>query len=157
MRQISVKAFVASNVAWLVIALTIVVAAALQVLLVAWSLNGFPMDMKPIMDGLKTSSLFISSVAAIAVIPAAVAAGYLAGRIAKRGHVLNGSLSSCAWIVILIYVALEGGSSNEPFSTDPRAGPSMPALLQLVLVPGNPVFGALGGLLARHMEKRRAD
>jgi hypothetical protein len=152
--QISIKAFVISNFAWLAMALTIFVLLALVVLLIACVMAGLPADIKPIADELKTSSLFVSLISALAIIPASVAAGYLAGRIARRGPALNGALSTFAWIAILIYVALGGGPSNEPPHAGPDAGSSVAALLQLIQVPGAPVLGALGGLLAR---RRRRD
>lgn len=153
MRPISIKAVLISNAVQLGMTLAIVFVAALATLSVAWGLTGFPADIQPIADQLKASSLFVSSIGSISVMPSALTAGYVAGRIAGHRPVLHGALSSCAWFLILIL--LGGTPSHEPPHGGPDPAPLMPALLGAILFFGTPLLGALGGLIARQMGHRR--
>jgi hypothetical protein len=151
MHPISMKAVLISNGVQLGMALAILVVAALATLGVAWALAGLPADIKPLADELKASSLFVSSIGSISVMPSSLTAGYVAGRIAGQRPVLHGALSSCAWFILLICIALGGTPSDEPPHGGPGAGPLMPALLSTMLFFGTPLLGALGGYIARQM------
>jgi hypothetical protein len=149
MRPISIKTVLISNTVQLGMALAIFLVAIFASLGVAWSLAGFPADIKPLGDELKASSLFMSSIASISIMPSSLSAGYVAGRIAGHRPILHGALSSCAWFILLIWIALGGMPSHEPRHSDPGAGPLMPALLDTMLFFGTPLLGALGGYIAR--------
>ena len=155
MRPISIKAVLISNMVQLGVALAICIVASLVALGVACSLAGFPDDIKPITDQLKSSSLFVSLVTSISVLPSSLIAGYVAGRIAGRGPVLHGALSACAWFILLILVILAGAPSDKPPHVGPGAAPLMSALLGTILFFGVPLLGGLGGYIAQQMGYRR--
>jgi hypothetical protein len=146
MRPSSIKALLISNAVQFGMVLAIFFAAALAASSVAWGLAGFPADIDPIANELKASSLFWSS---ISVVSSSLTAGYVAGRIAGRRPVLHGALSSCAWFVILISMALGASRSLGPPHGSPDWDPPMPNLLATTLLFGPPVFGALGGFISR--------
>jgi hypothetical protein len=148
MRPSSFKVLLISNAVQFGMTLAMLFATALLALIVAWGLAGFPSDVDPLTKDLKASSLLWSSILTISVVLSSLTAGYVAGRIAERRPVLHGALSSCAWFVILISLAL--GPSDQPHGGDPNAIP-IPALLGTLLFFGTPLFGALGGFIARHM------
>lgn len=64
MRQISIRAVITSNLVQLGLALGPMVLAALASLAAGWVWAGFPQNIKPITEGLKSSSLLISLVGA---------------------------------------------------------------------------------------------
>jgi hypothetical protein len=151
MHPISIKAVLISNAVHLGMVFAIFIVAALAILGVALGLAGFPVDIKPITHELRGSPLFVSSMASISIMPSSLTAGYVAGRIAGRRRILHGALSSCAWIILLIWIALGGTPSHEPPHCGPGAGPLMPPLLSTFLFFGTPLLGALGGFIARQM------
>jgi hypothetical protein len=155
MPPISIKAVLISNAVQFGMTLAIFFVAALATLGVAWRLSGFPADIDPITNEFRASSLLVSSIVSMSVVSSSLAAGYVAGRVAGHRPVLHGALSSCAWFVILISIALGVRSSDEPPHGGPDAGPLMPALLGATLFFGTPLFGALGGYIARQLGRGR--
>jgi hypothetical protein len=133
MHPISIKAVVVSNAVQLGMVLAVLIVAVLATLTVAWVLAGFPTDIGPITDEFKASSLLVSSTGAISVMSSSLTAGYVAGRIAGRRPVLHGALSSCAWFILLMCIALGGTRSHEPAHGGAGAGPLVPALLGAML------------------------
>jgi hypothetical protein len=155
MPPISIKAVLISNAVQFGMTVAIFFIAALVTLGVAWGIAGFPADIDPITDEFRASSLLVSSIFSISVVSSSLAAGYVAGRVAGHRPVLHGALSSCAWFVILISIGLGVRSSGEPPHGGPDGGPLMPALLGATLFFGTPLFGALGGYIARQMGRGR--
>jgi uncharacterized membrane protein len=155
---ISIKALLISNAVQVAMFLAICIVAALGTLAVAWGLAGFPADIKPLTGELKGWSVFMRLLGAVSVMPSSVAAGYVAGRLARRRPALHGALSSCAWFVLLILVVLAGPPSHEPPHTGPGGGSPMPAVVgMMVYFFGPPLLGALGGLFARQADLRRRE
>ena len=128
MRSISIKALLISNLVQLVMAAVI-----------CWFSLGVVWDM---------DVRLLPLVFAVTIIPPSVVAGYVAGRVAGRSHVLNGILSSSAWTLFWIYLEAGGTVSRVGFV---GSLPYMTAPL------GAPLLGAVGGLVARHMERRRRE
>lgn len=157
MEQISIRAIIVSNLVQLILVISITILVALGALAAGWIWAGFPEDIKPITQTLKSSSLFISSVGALSVTPASMFSGYLAGRMAHQRPVLHGALSACAWILLLILIILLGPpTEHSPYDggppTSPQAGAPvgsfLAALLGTMISIGTPLLGALGGLIA---------
>jgi hypothetical protein len=151
MRPSSIKAVLISNAVQFGMTVAIFFIAALVTMGVAWGIAGFPADIDPITDEFRASSLLVSSIFSISVVSSSLAAGYVAGRVAGHRPVLHGALSSCAWFVILISIGHGVRPSGEPPHGRPDGGPLMPALLSATLFFGTPLFGALGGYIARQM------
>jgi hypothetical protein len=161
MEQSSIRVVAISNLIQLLLVVSIIVLVAFGALAVGWIWAGFPESIKPITQALKSSSLFIPLVGALSVIPASVLSGYLAGRMAPRRPILHGALSTCAWILLLILIALLGPPIGDaPHDGDPpasvqavvSAGSFLTALLRTMISIGTPLLGALGGLAAHHRE-----
>jgi len=155
MHPISIKAVAVSNAVQLAMVFAVFIVAVLATLSVVWVLAGLPTDIGPITDDLKASSLLVSSTGAISVIPSSLTAGYVAGRIAGRRPVLHGALSSCAWFILLMCIALGGTPSREQPHGGSGAGLLVPALLGAMLFFGTPLLGALGGYIARQTGRGR--
>jgi hypothetical protein len=155
MHAISIKAVLISNTVQLGMAFAVFLVAVFAALGVARGLAGLPADIKPLGDELRASSLFISSIGAISIMPSSLTAGYVAGRIAGRRPVLHGALSSCAWFILIVCIALGGTPSHQRPPGGPGAGPLMPAALDAMLFFGTPLLGALGGYIARQMGRGR--
>ena len=152
MHSISIKAVLISNAVQLGMTLVVFFVATISTLSIAWGFAGFPADIEPIASELKASSLFVSFIGTISVLPSSLTSGYLASRIAGKRHVLHGMLSSGLWIFLLVCIAL-GGTSSGRSSHDSADGGS--ALLAFVAFLGTPLFGALGGLIGRHRMQGR--
>lgn len=150
MRAISIKALVIANVSFFVIAALVVCVVVFGAVLGAAVLDGEnPHD---IAASLAASALFFGFAFASAMIVAATGAGYLAGRIARRHHVVNGALASGVWTLMNVYELVHG----PVFGDTAGAGVQIPKLLEVVLLYGTPLFGAGGGLIARERDGRRA-
>jgi hypothetical protein len=155
MRQISISAVIVSNLVQLGSTLSLIVLAALATLATAWTWAGFPEEIKPITEGLKSSSLLVPLIGAISIIPSSILAGYVAGRMARRRPILHGALSSCAWLLLLILIILFGIPTEHPPHGGPPAashagssiGSFLLALLGTTISIGTPLLGALGGLI----------
>lgn len=153
MHPISIKAVLVSNAVQLGVTLVVFFVATISALGIAWGFAGFPADIDPIASELKASSLFLSLISTISVLPSSLASGYVASRIAGERHVLHGALSNGLWIVLLVCIALGGTSSGHSSHSNPDAGS---ALISFVVFLGAPLFGALGGLMGRYrMQDRR--
>lgn len=156
MKQISIRAVIVSNLVQLGSIFSLVLLASLVILAAGWVWAGFPADIKPVTDGLRSSSLLIPLLQAVSVIPASVLAGYLAGRMADRRPVLHGALSTCAWILLLILIILLGPPIEHPPHGGPPAasqagftiGSFLLSLLGITVSIGTPLLGALGGVIA---------
>jgi putative membrane protein (TIGR04086 family) len=125
MRPISLRAMLVANAVQTAAAFVIFVTACLAALGIAWCLAGFPADIDPITHQLKTSSLFLSALTTITVLPSSLIGGYVAGRIAGSRPVLHGALSGVLWIILLICVALAlrrriGRPMTTPIRVRPR-------------------------------------
>jgi hypothetical protein len=127
MRPISIKAFLISNLVQFVMAVAIF-----------WFALNAAWDMK--------KPLALPLIFAVTIIPPSVIAGYVAGRIAARSHVLNGILSSSAWTLFWIYLELD---STVRYHQAP-VGVVWPLPYMMALL-GAPLLGAVGGLVARNV------
>jgi len=125
MRPISIKALLISNLVQFVMA----IATFWFALNAAWSME---------------ASVALPLVFAVTIIPPSVIAGYVAGRIAARSHVLNGILSSSVWTLFWIY--LELGGTVRYYQAPVGVVWSLPYMMALL---GAPLLGAVGGLVAR--------
>ncbi len=72
---------------------------------------------------------------------ASVLGGYVAARMAKRGHLWNGALSSYLCIGSSIYALVTG------------AGGTIPLWQHIAFLPLSPALGALGGYIAAKREE----
>jgi hypothetical protein len=128
MQSISIKALLISNLVQLVMAVVI-----------CWFSLGVAWDM---------DVRLLPLIFAVTIIPPSVIAGYVAGRVAARSHVLNGILSSSAWTLFWIYLESGGTVLRVSFVA------SLPYMTASF---GAPLLGAVGGLVARHIERRRRE
>src|SRR5260370_39638900 len=103
MRGISIKALVVANISFFVIAALVAFIVVFGAVLGAWLVDGAAQNPHDIAAGLKASALFFGLVFASAMIVAATGAGYVAGRIAKRRHAINGALASGVWALMNVY------------------------------------------------------
>jgi hypothetical protein len=159
MEQISIRAVIVSNLVHLGLIFSLVLLASMAVLATGWIWAGFPEGIKPVTEGLRSSSLLIPLIQAVSVIPASVLAGYLAGRMAHCRPVLHGALSTCAWILLLILIILSGPPMGHP----PHGGPPpasqagftiasfLLAMLGTTISIGTPLLGTLGGVIAQQI------
>jgi hypothetical protein len=149
MRQVSIIALLIANAVQLGMMFATMAVVALAGLVGAWLWVGLPANIAPTTEGLKASSFFMSLVGIISVVPASLAAGYVAGRIAQRRPVLHGVLSSAGWfIILLIFILLGGPSSHQPPHPGTGNGAStVPVFLGMILFFGPPLFGALGSMI----------
>jgi hypothetical protein len=155
MKQISIRAVIVSNLVQLGLIVSLILLASLVSLAAGWIWAGFPADIKPVTEGLRSSSLLIPLLQAVSVIPASVLAGYLAGRMADRRPVLHGALSTCAWLLLLILIILLGPPIGHPPHGGPPAasqagltiGSFLFSLLGTTISIGTPLLGALGGVI----------
>jgi hypothetical protein len=152
MRAIFIKALVVANVSFFAIAALVAFIVVFGAVLGAWLLDGAAQNPHDVAAGLKASALFFCFVFASAMIVAAIGAGYLAGRIARRRHVINGALASGVWTLMNVYELVHGPI----FGDTTGAGVQIPKLLEVALLYGTPLFGAVGGFLARERDARLA-
>lgn len=99
-------------------------------------------DIHSALQRLDQSVVFTLVALGLSLTLAAYIAGYAAGRIAQKGELLNGALSSAAIILFGIADAAFG-----PFSGPEKV--HIPPLVDFILSYSGPLFGILGGYVAR--------
>jgi hypothetical protein len=145
MRGISIKALLISGAAYFVILFILLVIGVAGVTLVVMA-NNLGISGSAAAAILGTSGLDISVILFSSGI-AAIAAGYIAGRIAGRDYVLNGVVALS--IPILVGLALEFVG----MPTMPTTWRSI--LFSIVMLAGSPVLSLFGAQLARRQQLRR--
>lgn len=153
MREISIKAFTVAQLAFLVIegVALFFIAAALGVSLAL--LPSAPEDFGVVAANLKSSSLFGPSVFVAACLPAAIGAGYVAGRVAGSSYLLNGALSPIIFTFFNVEYLIGQGFLDMGDLTPSRTL----AFLASALLCGLPAFGILGGRMAQKRDALRAE
>jgi hypothetical protein len=140
MRGISIKAILIGNVASVATALLLAVAAFALIFLATVFLVLIEGSSASLIRG-----VFGDALVAIVVASPALGGGYVAGRIAQDRFVLHGILGAALWTLLLvapIHIHIPAPhSSSEPAK--------LPAALSFVLTYGGPLFGMIGGCLAR--------
>lgn len=152
MRAVSVQALVVANVAFFVIVVVMGCLAIAATLAGLWWWTGSADDVQASVKEIESSSLFLCALFTILFVPAPLGAGYLAARIARRDHILNGALACGVWSLF----NLAGLMFGPIFSESSDSGPTVPLLLEAILFYGTPLFGLVGGLLARGRDAERA-
>jgi len=155
MEQISIRAVIISNLVQLGLIFSLAFVVSMGSLAAGWAWAGFPDDIKPVIAGLRSSPLFIPLLQAVTVIPASVFAGHLARRIARSRPLLHGALSCCAWILVLILIAMYGPSGGHTPHGGPPAPPQagfsigsfLSSLLGTAISIGTPLLGVLGAVI----------
>jgi hypothetical protein len=145
MNMTLVKAFVIGNASHVIsVAALTIVWSVFIVLVVCGAQNGVEGISSGVAE-LTSSSAFNSLFVASAIIPGTLVAGYVGARISGRHPLLTGALSTSAWVSIAILGPIYG----LPFSD--TSNPDFPLLkgASLFLSYGLPIFGALGGYVAK--------
>jgi hypothetical protein len=148
MHGISIRAILIANVASLfIVALELLQVVVLSVL-AAFVIALFPGNDIPVHEHAVINDVSSDIIVVIFVVSATTGAGYVAGRIAKARFLINGILGTALWTLLAI-VPL-------PLIPDTSPSPELPHLLKVVLTCAAPVFGMLGGHLAK-MRVTRLD
>jgi MFS family permease len=148
MRGISLKALLISNIAYALLAVIFAALMAATVATVAFAVYGSAW--KQASEAFRSPQAVLSeSLLAIAV--ASLAAGYIAGRVARRRYRLNGALAAGVWSLFTLYGLIIGGS----FFDDPgNFAPWVDTLLNVATLVGAPILSGLGGYLAELRQTR---
>lgn len=145
MPRISIKALVLSNIAhWIFFGVGWTVVDLLFFAYATVTADGTP-NLSAALEQIKSSPAFLVPSSLVFVI-AAIAAGYIAARIAPRDKLMHGALSTVAWVVCAFCLAIWGGETDD--------AARMPHWLDVVITYGVPLAGVLGAyiwqLRARH-------
>lgn len=136
MRGLSVKAILIANVAAFAIAALVFALGLVITILAGTAVALFGGDGKA---GLDFAAI---AMVVTAFVSAPLGAGYVAGRIGRDRSVLNGTLATIAWTLLLLFPPDFGLHTGE-------AGPELPEIVSDLLSYGAPFFGVLGGYLAK--------
>jgi hypothetical protein len=147
MRGISIRAILIAVIAALAAAMLAIVLGELMVVVIAMVTNPDVATLPQKFLELERS--FAASIIIFSGILAAIGAGYVAGRIAKRSFLSHGLLAATAWTLAgTVYGFFFPGSS--------RSASEVPAALNIILTIGSPILGTLGGYLAEMREAQLA-
>jgi hypothetical protein len=142
MRGISIRAILIAVVSALAAAMLAIVLGELMTVVIALVTNP---DVATLPEKFKElSRSFTVGIVIFAGILSALAAGYIAGRIAKRSFLSHGLLAATAWTL--------AGFVYSFFFPDSHSASEVPAGLNTILTTGSPILGILGGYLAQMRE-----
>jgi hypothetical protein len=138
LRMISPKAFIVSNVMHWIFFVTGWVAAMLLYAAGATVASGGTASLAAVFDQMKSSSGLLAATTLVFFI-APIPAGYIAAKIAPHAKLLNGALSTSAWLVFCVYDAIWGGDGDSTVH--------MPYWLDVLTTYGIPIPAMLGAYI----------
>jgi hypothetical protein len=139
MRGISIKAVLIGAAASIALAITIGLVSVLLALITALSIG----DVTPSTSFREIPAVYaeVTVISLMILISAPIAAGYVAGRLARSRIYVNAVLGAAAWTLVLILAMNHFGHSTDRDS-------DIPILFSWLLTYGGSAFGLIGGLVA---------